>query len=736
TVIPSPFALRINDVSTDHDGVSGTIKVTTSQQVAEPNISSFIKLDPSVKFTVETTDDGFTIQSDNFDVTKSYALSIAKGLRGKIGGTLRENYSNNIAFGQLEPSISFANSKGVYLSGKGLQNIEVKIINVQKIKVVISKIYENNLLAAQRYGYYPREISSSSSDNEDGEETSYDYSENSGDATLGDVIYQQEIDTRSLPKYNNSRVFHFDINDKVRDFKGIYHVMIRSTQDYWVKDSRFVSLSDIGLIAKEGKEKIFVFANSIKNANGLEGVNMLAYGANNQLLGTATTNADGVAEIAYTRKDFAGFKPAMIIAKTADDFNYIPFSTTKVNTSRFETGGKHSNSTGLDAFIYPERDIYRPGERVNFSVIVRDRQWKSPGEIPVKLKFLLPNGKELKSFRKNLNEEGSLEGSVDIAASAITGSYSLEVYTSNDILLSSQAFRIEEFVPDRIKVTAQLDKPFLQPGDASQLNIRAVNFFGPPAADRSYECEIQVKQKMFNPKGFESYSFSIASQNSFFDKIEREGKTDAKGEAVEKYEVKDIYKNLGVLQTTFYTTVFDETGRPVSRNTSVDIFTQPVFFGVADDGYWYHPLNQKADFPIVALDKNEKLLDDAKAKVEVIKHEYKTVLSKSGSYFRYESQKEDKLIASSIVSVSGKNTHYSFVPRSPGEYELRVALPGADNYVSQSFYSYGSWGGDNNSFEVDNEGNIDIQLDKTSYYTGDKVNALFKAPFSGRMLVT
>src|SRR4029077_17896130 len=139
---------------------------------------------------------------------------------------------------------------------------------------------------------------------------------------------------------------------------------------------------------KEGKEKIIVFANSIKNASAIQGINVSAYGANNQLLGLGATNAEGVAEISYTRKEFAGFRPAMIIAKTADDFNYLPFNTTKVNTSRFEVGGKRSNSTGLDAFVYPERDIYRPGERLNFSVIVRDKDWKSPGDIPVKLKFV------------------------------------------------------------------------------------------------------------------------------------------------------------------------------------------------------------------------------------------------------------------------------------------------------------------------------------------------------------
>ena len=84
----------------------------------------------------------------------------------------------------------------------------------------------------------------------------------------------------------------------------------------------------------------------------------------------------------------------------------------------------------------------------------------------------------------------------------------------------------------------------------------------------------------------------------------------------------------------------------------------------------------------------------------------------------------------------GANTVYSFVPRTPGDYEIRIYKPGANNYVSRSFYSYGSWGADNSSFEVSKEGNIDIQVDKKSYMTGDKVIALFKTPFSGKMLVT
>ena len=139
-------------------------------------------------------------------------------------------------------------------------------------------------------------------------------------------------------------------------------------------------------------------------------------------------------------------------------------------------------------------------------------------------------------------------------------------------------------------------------------------------------------------------------------------------------------------------------------------------------------------FQLVSVNKDGNIAG-ATARIEVIKHEYKTVLTKSGSYFRYESQKDDKLMIESQLNVSN-NTMYTYIPRSPGDYEVKIYLPGAGSYVSKSFYSYGSWGGNYNSFEVSNEGNIEIELDKKSYFTGESMKALFKTPFSGKMLVT
>src|SRR4030095_897399 len=123
-----------------------------------------------------------------------------------------------------------------------------------------------------------------------------------------------------------------------------------------------------------------------------------------------------------------------------------------------------------------------------------------------------------------------------------------------------------------------------------------MNFFGPPAANRKYETEIQTKQKYFSPEKFEKFDFNFSNQSLPISKEVREGETDGEGNAKEVYKVSDNLKNTGVLQTTFYTTVFDETGRPVSRAASIDVFTQDVFFGIQYNGWWWHPLNQPVKF--------------------------------------------------------------------------------------------------------------------------------------------
>ncbi|RYY96242.1 MAG: hypothetical protein EOO11_13960, partial [Chitinophagaceae bacterium] len=734
----SPYVLSVTGVSSEHDGTEGVVRINTSQQLQGENVTRYMRFEPAVPYTVEYTDWGVALRSDKFSPENTYELHIDKGLRGRIGGVLKEATSNPVAFGELESEIRFTSSKALFLSKKGMGNIEVLITNTPRVKLVISKIYESNLLMVQRNGYSPRvpdegEAQHASYRSEEDGEAEVEYEDN--ELLGGDVIYTKEIDTRSLPRSGHGRLLNLkQFQDRLPDLRGVYHVELRSTEDYWIRDSRLISSSDIGLIARQGSGKLYVFANSIKNATALGGVAVQVYGANNQLLGTGATNGSGVAELTLQRRAYAGFRPAMIIAKTDDDLTYLPFNGTRVKTSRFDVGGKHLNGAGMDAFVYAERDIYRPGETVHFAVLLRDQQWKSPGELPLKLKFLLPNGKEFRSLLKSLNEGGATEAAIDIPAAAITGSYVLEVYSSNEVLLATKNFMIEEFVPDRIKVTAKLDKGAYKPGEEARLSVSAVNFFGPPAAGRNWELEVQVKQKAFTAKGFSDFDFSLSGQASVTDKEVKEGRTDANGNAQETYAVPELYRGNGLLQASFFATVFDETGRPVSRKASADIYTQEVFHGIRRDGYSYYPLNQGVSFQLLSVSPQGAPVN-ARARVQVIRHEYRTVLARSGAYFRYESQQQDRILVDEERNV-GNGSAVLFVPRAAGAYELRVYRPGASAYVQKEFYSYGAWGSGGDAFDVDKEGNVSIEPDKEKYKAGEKARVLFKTPFAGRLLVT
>lgn len=725
-ILSSPFQLYINDIAAKHDGQNGLIDIKTSQGLDNlEQVKKQISLSPKVPFTLQKIDGGFQIKSEKFLPDNIYDLVFKKGMKGELGGVLFNKYKTNVSFGQLKPDVEFKTAEDIYLSKNGKRNIEVTINNIPKVKVILSKIYEENILAAERYGYYPSES------NED--EYYYDDAYGS-DYVKGDVVYEKTIDTKDLARARSgSRLYNLVPDEVLKNFNGIYHLKIQSTEDYWLNDSRFISMSDIGMISKVGKNKIHVYTNSISSAEPITGVAVAVYGNNNQLLAKGTTNALGRAELKYTRKPFKGFEPSMIIAKKNDDFNYLPFSKTAINTSKYDVGGRKTNRSGIDLFLYPERNMYRPGETVHFSMIARKTNRSNPGSLPVRVRVIRPNGKVYKTFKRTLNAQGMIDGSFSTTEDALTGTYVIQVFHGNKLLLNQIPIGIEEFVPDRLKVDVKKLPKAFYPGDTAKIVLGAMNFFGTPAAKRNYEVAMRVDEKQFNSKNFQDYDFSI-SNNRNYDENEIEGQTAANGKGHEEFIIPKLYANSGLLQAQFYTTVFDETGRPVSRNQKVDIHTQDVYFGVSANGYRYFPLNKPAKFSIIGLDKNEKL-KQATAQIDLVKHEYKNVMTRSGSYYSYKTQEEDKLIQSQKVVLKGGKANFFYTPTVSGDYEVRISIPGSNNYIKQQFYSYGQWGS-SNSFSVNKEGTIDISFDKEKYMKGDQAKIFFKTPFNGKLLVS
>ncbi|WP_190300512.1 alpha-2-macroglobulin family protein [Rufibacter hautae] len=728
-VVPGRGQMQIMEVVTVQEEGVDKIFVLTSQPIVNPDVNTLVSLTPRRDYTVERLENGFVL-SGNLASEQTYRLAVSGELAGVMGKPLGKSYEHPVSFASNQPTVSFVNRKSIYLSSQGARNIAVNLTQVPRVKVTISKVFENNILRylqdGQTYdGHYDEETE------EYIESSYYDVNE-----TNGKTIFEREYETSSLRKQGKNHLLNLGLEDLDFDshFKGLYVITVSSTEKNWLKDSKIISISDIGLIAKQGLNEVLVFTNSIRSAEVLPEVEVRFISTNNQVVHQAKTDKDGVARFPDMGKAASGFKLGLITARQGDDFNYLPYSQTQVNTSRFDVGGKRMAELNYDAFIYGDRDLYRPGDTVHVNTVVRTPTWKTVSGLPLKVKLLLPNGKEYRSQKGTLNPEGAFETAFVLSTSVVTGTYTLEVYSGNDVLLNSRKIGVEEFMPDRLKLTTILNKTDFNAGENVSVNLTAQNLFGPPATGRNYEVQLSLKKKTFDAPRYPDYTFELnnARDNNLQNSV-RQGATDAQGKGQETFEL-NHFQDVGLLEGSLFTTVFDETGRPVNRLNKFTVSTQYAFFGLRKFDS-YVSTRQQMQVPIIALNAQGQPIS-TKVQVQLVRYTYETVMERSTENYNYKSQRRESVLLNTVMAVDKGGTAVRFTPATSGEYELRIMRPGAYNYVAQEFYAYG-WGDtQSTSFEVNTEGEVDIALDKESYEVGDDAKILFKSPFPGKILVT
>ena len=358
--LPPQSELQIIEMLTGYDEGMGTISVHTTQPVVNDNLKEIIQITPEVTYTVEKISSGFIIKG-SFQEGETYEVTVSAKLKGVFGKEMQKDYSQSVTFAKQEPMLSFTDKNSIYLSSKGERNIGINIINVPRVKLTVFKIFENNIMHYLRkgkdYNYYG---------GEEGEwHESYDYQ---ADENYGKTIFTKEIDTKSLPKNGNITLLNINLKDIEfsGEFKGIYLVKVESTDKKWLTDVQLVSISDIGLLVRQGLNNIFIMANSIKEASPLQDVSISLISSNNQKVKTFKTDKNGIALIDQLDKEIGDFRVAMITARNGDDFNYLIFDNSTVDVSRYEVGGKRTKDINYDVFIYGPRNIYRPGDSVFF----------------------------------------------------------------------------------------------------------------------------------------------------------------------------------------------------------------------------------------------------------------------------------------------------------------------------------------------------------------------------------
>lgn len=734
-VLPVPITLNdmlsvsgyLEIVNVESGFINGEplITVTSSQAINSESLLSAITLNPQVKYRAVATDGGFVITGD-FNIHEVYTLGISKTLTGILGKGLPADYTAAISFSQPEPYLSFVTGKGQFLSLHDGKQAGLRTLNIDKIHVTVHKVFANNILAFLSRNRY---------DSWGDEQNDYEYSDYKISSLAG-LVYERTLAIKDLPKQGGLSLLKI-LPDNQKRFKGIYFVKVSSADQRWVEDSKLISVSDLGIIARNSPEQAVVFVNSLSTTAPVRNAEVSFISTNNQVLATTKTNGDGVAVFQQSSSGVDPFQVGMITVSSSNDFNYLVFSDHRIETSRFDVGGKRISKAGVDAYLYFEREIYRPGEKVRGNVIVRNSQMMPAAGEPVRLMISTPLLQPMADIRKNLTAQGAADFSFDVPVNALTGSYKVEVFTGNNILLGSRMISIEEFMPDRINVKMAEMKPSYQLNEEIKIEAEAVNLFGPPAAERNYELELTFKRKNFSSIDFPDYTFEIRNpDNPSLKEQVIQGKTGSEGQLSYSFKPDSSWTNNGWIQGTALLTVFDENGRPVNRIKQFNVVTQQTFLGLKLPAS-YFDTRIPMQIAIAAADSKGKSMAAGNIVLELIKLNWHTVIERAydGS-FRYVSKKEERTLSIKTMNITGRGEVVSFTPDESGEYRVRVRQKGSKNYVETSFYAYG-WGSTSQAaFEVNNEGSIDIELDREVYKPGDRVKALFKTPFAGRLLVT
>src|SRR5205085_9987603 len=160
-----------------------------------------------------------------------------------------------------------------------------------------------------------------------------------------------------------------------------------------------------------------------------------------------------------------------------------------LNFSRFDIEGVNKVlAEDLDAFVFTERGIYRPGDEMHIAFVIKQRNWlgKLAG-LPIETEVIDARNLKVQTKKIALSPSGFSELTYKTAYESPTGEYAINVYlvrnNKRSTLLGSTTVNVKEFLPDRMKIETRLSKSsargWVDPPDL-KASIALANLYGPP----------------------------------------------------------------------------------------------------------------------------------------------------------------------------------------------------------------------------------------------------------------
>src|SRR5437764_15454007 len=156
-----------------------------------------------------------------------------------------------------------------------------------------------------------------------------------------------------------------------------------------------------------------VFLMSIKEGKPLANVVVDLLGKNGIPLQTARSDANGRCSFTSVDKSTREKTPVAFVARNDDDVAFIPYAREdrQLNFSRFDIDGVDNVlPENLDAFIFTERGVYRPGDEIHIAFAIKQRNWQGNLKgLPLEAEVIDARGHSVQTRKINLPDSGFTE---------------------------------------------------------------------------------------------------------------------------------------------------------------------------------------------------------------------------------------------------------------------------------------------------------------------------------------
>lgn len=711
------FGFRVSDTEVESNSAAPRICATFNEPLIQAGVdyTPFVQL-PDTALTVAVEDNQICV--DGVTHGSRYRVVLRTGLPAASGEELINPIELSFYVRDRTPGARFT-GRAYVLPRTGEAALPIETVNTDELTLTLRRVSDRNIIRSIQDGYFARPL--------------YPYQEGQFSDEVAEEVWEGTATVAN--DLNRDMTTRLPMDDAIAgQSAGVYvlSAAIPGANPYDAPAAtQWFVLSDLGIATMLGNDGLTTIVRSLGDATAREDATVTLLSRANTVLGTAQTDADGVARFAAGLTRGTGSSaPALVTVELADDIAFLSLTDPAFDLSDRGVEGREP-SPPMNVFLATDRGAYRAGETIHVTALMRDATARALPNVPLTAILSRPDGVEYSRITSTDDLAGGHVFALPVAGSAPRGTWQIDLKADVDATpLATQSVLVEDFLPERIDFDLALPGTLRQ-GETPPLTITARYLFGPPAGDLPIEGEALLRPAQ-SLGGFEGYTFGRHDDpvNARVTSLPA-AQTAADGSAQIMIDLPDVDAAGRPLELRITTRISEGSGRPVERRITAPVLPdgamigiKPLFDGVIEE-------NGDARFDVIGLAPD---LSPEPMQVQWTVNRVSTRYQwyQIGGNWNWDPVTTRTRIATGEATLGAAQTQIS-APVEWGRYEVVIErLDGS--YVASSADFYAGWYAPADTGTTPDL--LEASLDAESYAIGDTATFRIVPRFAGTAVVT